>query len=96
MAIGSTAASPQYVCYVEQRPARQSASSRRAIVAAGLIAVAVCAAVSLSSFMMMHLPIPSSVEATCCGAAKTLLLVSAQILTPVPGRVAGPPRFYAP
>merc|ERR1712127_798384 len=49
MAIGSTAASPQYVCYVEQRPARQSASSRRAIVAAGLVAVAVCAAVLLVS-----------------------------------------------
>jgi len=46
MAIGSA---PQYVCYVEQRPARQSATSRRAIVAAGLLAVAVCAAVLLVS-----------------------------------------------
>ena len=41
-----TAAAEPFVCYVEQRPARHSTSSRRAVVAAGLLAVAVCAAVS--------------------------------------------------
>jgi len=41
----SAAAAEPFVCYVEQRPARHSTSSRRAVVAAGLLAVAVCAAV---------------------------------------------------
>jgi hypothetical protein len=42
-------AAEPFVCYVEQRPARHSTSSRRAVVAAGLLAVAVCAAVLLVS-----------------------------------------------
>lgn len=50
MAIGSVhMASKEYVCYVEERPARQSSGARRAIVAAGLLAVAVCAAALLVS-----------------------------------------------
>jgi hypothetical protein len=41
------ASAEPYVCYVDQRSTRHAISSRRAVVAAGLLAVAVCAAVSV-------------------------------------------------
>merc|ERR1712205_201609 len=51
MALGSPMASPnsEYVCYVEQRPVRKNSATRRSIVGAGFLAVAVCAAVLMIS-----------------------------------------------
>ena len=44
MAVGAPATEP-FVCYVEQRPERASSQSRRNVVAAGLVAAALCGAV---------------------------------------------------